>query len=383
MTAAAGTTSGEALRGLIITALADRSEPISTSELRRSLAAQFNVYVMTETMYRGLAILERRGQVAKLDNDGRRARWVLRADTALSEQDVVPAVSTAHAARPLRNASDCVKLVGLDGTLLHMNQRGCQTLGLPLDETDFGMPWLELLPSSIRGAGMRALQTAAGGTRTEFIGKTVGAFGEPTFWQNSLTPVADDDGRAGEILCLSRDVTDAIADRATRRLGAAKPAASGSRRRAPSLPGGKPMIELAGTFQQRLNALFAGVQAPDRGGYSNSEVVTGLAARGVHISGPYLSQLRAGLRERPSESISGALCDFFGVRAVYLAAEYRISDLPYLTRLISDLRWLALAHDPDVRRLTSLVLDLGENHREELFGHLAGRAVDTDIAQTP
>ncbi|OBF28104.1 PAS domain-containing protein [Mycobacterium sp. ACS4331] len=379
MTAVAGNASGEALRGLIITALADRSDAISTSELRRCLAAQFNVYVMTETMYRSLAILERRGQVAKLDNDGRRARWVLRADAALSEPDVVPAVSPAQVARPLRNASDCVKLVGLDGTLLHMNQRGCQTLGLPLDETEFGMPWLELLPSSIRGAGMRALKTAAGGTRTEFIGKTVGAFGEPTFWQNSLTPVADDDGRVGEILCLSRDVTDAITDRrAPQRLDAGA-AAAPRRRRPPAVLGGKPMVDLAGTFQQRLNALFAGVQAPDRRGYSNSEVVTALAAKGVHISGPYLSQLRAGLRERPSESIAQALCEFFGVRPVYLAAEYQLSDLPYLTRLISDLKWLALAHDPDVRRLTSVVLDLEEDRREELFAHLA----EPDIAHTP
>ncbi|WCT06096.1 helix-turn-helix domain-containing protein [Rhodococcus qingshengii] len=66
-------------------------------------------------------------------------------------------------------------------------------------------------------------------------------------------------------------------------------------------------------FQVRLNELFA---AADRR-LTNASVAKGLLARGVRISTPYLSQLRTGVRESPSDEVVAALAGYFGVSPGY------------------------------------------------------------------
>lgn len=53
---------------------------------------------------------------------------------------------------------DCIKVLNVDGTVSHMNKSGCLALGVPVDETKFGMKWLELLPPHIRKRGRVALK---------------------------------------------------------------------------------------------------------------------------------------------------------------------------------------------------------------------------------
>lgn len=351
------TTGGEPVRGLIVTALADSRRCMSTSDLRRHLDQNFNVLVMNETLYRSLAILERRGEVVKLDSRGRNAVWRLSENVQTGHCVSTPRV--AARSRGWEPGTDAIMIVRTDGILLHTNRTGAVALGLPFDDNEFGTPWLELLPEDVRGQGLRALDAAVGGVRSSFIGMT----DRPTrrYWEHLLSPIVDADGQIRQVLCIARDITSDLSRRTD---GMERP----KRRRAPR---NAPVAGIGGTFTDRLNRLFAAVRAPGHGAYTNSEVIRALAEKGVHVSAPYMSQLRSGTRKRPSEHTVDALAEFFGVRPVYFADTYEREDLQYLVRLDADLRWLQLAHDPEVRRIVMLILELPERAQQEIREFLA------------
>ena len=110
--------------------------------------------------------------------------------------------------RMLDSTADCIKLIDVDGTLREMNRAGCVALGLPPDERDFGMRWLDLLPVAVRPAGRRALATARQGRPARFAGMSQVGDQRPQYWDNLLTPLPDEDGQIRSILCVSRNTTD-------------------------------------------------------------------------------------------------------------------------------------------------------------------------------
>lgn len=89
-----------------------------------------------------------------------------------------------------------------------MNRTGCLALGVG-EGSGFGMPWLPLLPSSIHVAGQDAIEDAHNGRDARFAGQSDFA-GETRYWDNMLTPIADDSGNVRVVLCVSRDVTTKI-----------------------------------------------------------------------------------------------------------------------------------------------------------------------------
>ncbi|WP_192713274.1 transcriptional regulator [Rhodococcus sp. OAS809] len=66
-------------------------------------------------------------------------------------------------------------------------------------------------------------------------------------------------------------------------------------------------------FQVRLNELFA------KSGHrlTNRAAVKGIAAHGCRISTPYLSQLRTGMRDSPSDEVVASIGKYFGVPPGY------------------------------------------------------------------
>ncbi|WP_071285261.1 helix-turn-helix domain-containing protein [Mycolicibacterium llatzerense] len=125
-------------------------------------------------------------------------------------------------------------------------------------------------------------------------------------------------------------------------------------------------------FAERLNNLFATIHPPARGPYRNSEVTQALARRGHVLSDPYLSQLRRGIRTRPSPQTVQQLAEFFGVRTEYLDGR----DSRYTRALDGELDWLRLARDESVREVTTALLALPSGVREDLLestGSLANR----------
>lgn len=101
---------------------------------------------------------------------------------------------------------DCIKLIALDGTVVHMNKAGCLALGVPADSA-FGMAWLPLLPEDVWVDGKRALANARAGKFSRFAGRSVLPGEKTQYWDNMLTPVMNSAGRPTAILCVSREVT--------------------------------------------------------------------------------------------------------------------------------------------------------------------------------
>lgn len=101
---------------------------------------------------------------------------------------------------------DCIKLISLDGTLVHANKAGCLALGIA-EGSSFGMPWLPLLPEDVWAAGEHALATAREGTFARFPGRSVLPGKKAQYWDNMLTPIIGAGGHATAILCVSREVT--------------------------------------------------------------------------------------------------------------------------------------------------------------------------------
>lgn len=106
----------------------------------------------------------------------------------------------------LSGSVDCIKLIALDGTLLHMNKAGCLALGVA-EDSGFGMAWLPLLQPEVRAAGEHALALARAGSFARFAGRSELPGQKPVHWDNMLTPVIGHDMKPSAILCVSREVT--------------------------------------------------------------------------------------------------------------------------------------------------------------------------------
>lgn len=117
------------------------------------------------------------------------------------------------------------------------------------------------------------------------------------------------------------------------------------------------------SFAAQLNRLFDSIYPPGRGPYTSQELVRWLGMRGLALSAPYLSQLRTGERKRPSEQTVEMIAEFFGIRSEYFTSP----ESGYGEWLDSELRWLEVAHDPDVRRLTTMLTALDTDTRERLM----------------
>lgn len=117
------------------------------------------------------------------------------------------------------------------------------------------------------------------------------------------------------------------------------------------------------TVAARLNRLFDTIRPPGRGPLRNYEVLKAVRTRGITISAPYLSQLRDGSRSHPSLEILRALADVFGVSVAY----FTDANSAYTRYLEAELCWLETAHDPQVRMITTALLALPADVREDLL----------------
>ncbi|MCH7337023.1 bifunctional diguanylate cyclase/phosphodiesterase [Acinetobacter sp. NIPH 2699] len=106
----------------------------------------------------------------------------------------------------LDNSMDCIKLLDINGSLLHVNKTGCIALNIPESNHRFGMKWAELLAPEVRSKANYALKMAIKGKTARFRGMS-GHGATRQYWDNLLTPILNDTGQIVQILCMSRDVT--------------------------------------------------------------------------------------------------------------------------------------------------------------------------------
>jgi len=104
---------------------------------------------------------------------------------------------------------DCVKVLDLDGRVLHMN-----TPGLCAKEIDdfgpvCGREWQALWPAEARGDIERSVTRAVGGEVSSFQAYCPTVKGTPKWWEVTVSPVRDEDGqRVVRLLAVLRDVTE-------------------------------------------------------------------------------------------------------------------------------------------------------------------------------
>ncbi len=142
------------------------------------------------------------------DNSGDHAYWFINSvdihETKQYQQNLVQCINAQT--NMLDNSVDCIKLLDVDGCLLHVNRTGCIALNIPESNHRFGMKWTELLAPEVRSKANYALKTALKGKTARFRGMS-GHGEDKQYWDNLLTPILNDNGQVVQILCLSRDVT--------------------------------------------------------------------------------------------------------------------------------------------------------------------------------
>ena len=105
--------------------------------------------------------------------------------------------------------ADCVKVLDLDGRLLHMNTPGLCAMEIDDLGPLCGQEWGALWPSDARGDIERSVTRAVGGEVSSFQAYCPTAKGTPKWWEVTVSPVRDaDGGRVVRLLSVSRDITE-------------------------------------------------------------------------------------------------------------------------------------------------------------------------------
>ena len=104
---------------------------------------------------------------------------------------------------------DCVKVLDLDGRVLHMNIPGLRAMEIDDFRPLCGQEWQGLWPADARGDIERSVARAAGGEGSSFQAYCPTAKGTPKWWEVTVSPVRDaEGGPVVRLLSVSRDVTE-------------------------------------------------------------------------------------------------------------------------------------------------------------------------------
>ena len=111
--------------------------------------------------------------------------------------------------RSLMDASpDCVKVLDLDGRVLHMNTPGLCAMEIDEFGSVCGQEWQSLWPEDVRGDIERSVARSLGGEVSMFQAYCPTAKGTPKWWEITVSPVRDSvGGRVVQLLSISRDIT--------------------------------------------------------------------------------------------------------------------------------------------------------------------------------
>ncbi len=148
---------------------------------------------------------------ARRDGKGVIARWYGTLEDINARKLAVAALrdSEEFSRSILESSNFAIEVLDRDGRLIFMNGPGIEIMEVEDFELIRGRPYESFWPKDIRSDISEAIVRARNGEtvrRTQF-GPT--AKGSPRWWDLSLTPIRDADGRVTRLLALSRDVTEA------------------------------------------------------------------------------------------------------------------------------------------------------------------------------
>ncbi|MFD8298765.1 XRE family transcriptional regulator [Streptomyces bauhiniae] len=116
-------------------------------------------------------------------------------------------------------------------------------------------------------------------------------------------------------------------------------------------------------LMDRLNRLFDTVHPPNRGPYSNAEVVELMQERGLDkLSAQYLWLMRTGQRDNPTKRHLEALATFFGVDPAYWF------DDAVAEKTVQELELLALLRDAKIKNVLLRLSDVSADGKDAVLG---------------
>ena len=118
----------------------------------------------------------------------------------------------------LDHSQDCIKLIGLDGSLEFMNVNGREAMQIEDFSLVANAEWMSLWPEESRDQIANAFSSARDGVKDRFEGYCPTAKGEPRWWDVSVAPVRDRSGRITHVLATSRDITGLMHQRVNDRM---------------------------------------------------------------------------------------------------------------------------------------------------------------------
>ncbi len=109
------------------------------------------------------------------------------------------------------SATECIQVIGLDGTLLHINQAGLRVLEATTlaEARAFGL--MNFVHQDYRDRFRELLALATGGTSGSLLLRIRSKHGMLRWWEAQVSPLLDGDRVVTRLLVVTRDVTDANA----------------------------------------------------------------------------------------------------------------------------------------------------------------------------
>ncbi len=115
----------------------------------------------------------------------------------------------------VENTSDCVKILDLDGRIVHISREGLQFLEIEASQL-LNRPLTDFFEGEVRQEAAAAVAAARRGGRGRFQGLLRTASGVGKWWDIVVTPITDANGAVVQLLAVSRDITERRRDEAVR-----------------------------------------------------------------------------------------------------------------------------------------------------------------------
>ncbi|MBB4007794.1 HWE histidine kinase domain-containing protein [Allorhizobium taibaishanense] len=107
----------------------------------------------------------------------------------------------------LAASDDCIKVIGLDGSLQYMSEGGKRVMEVDDFEVIKGCPWPDFWQDQGNIDARAAVDAALQGRTVRFTGFANTLKGSRRFWDVKVSPILAEDGSVESILSVSRDIT--------------------------------------------------------------------------------------------------------------------------------------------------------------------------------
>ncbi len=108
----------------------------------------------------------------------------------------------------LSGSGDCIKILGLDGSLQFMSDGGKRVMEVDDFDSLKGCPWPDFWQDEGNEAARNAVATARNGTVAQFFGAATTIKGNLKFWDVRVMPIWGPQGKPTHLLSISTDITE-------------------------------------------------------------------------------------------------------------------------------------------------------------------------------